>query len=167
MFRRLDDFLQGYSKLSQGTQQLLDILSDADLTRAVAEGHRTLGGLAWHIVVSAVEMMNRTGLGLATIDAQAPPPASARDIALAYRRVAQELPQALQRQWTDETLQVADDMYGESWPRGLTLAILREHEVHHRAQMTVLMRQAGLRVPGLLGPSREEWAQYGMEAPSY
>jgi hypothetical protein len=28
--------------------------------------------------------------------------------------------------------------------------------------MTVLMRQAGLVVPGVYGPAREEWAVYGM-----
>ncbi len=31
--------------------------------------------------------------------------------------------------------------------------------------MTVLMRQAGLTVPGIYGPSKEEWANLGMEAP--
>lgn len=167
MFHRLDDFLQGYQQLSQGTQQYLDRLRDTDLSRAVAENHRTLGGLAWHIVVSPVEMMNRTGLGLATIHAEAPPPAAAREIAEAYRRVARELPEALRQQWTDASLQETDDMYGERWPRGLTLRILREHEIHHRGQMSVLMRQAGLSVPGLFGPSREDWQRFGMEAPSY
>jgi uncharacterized damage-inducible protein DinB len=29
--------------------------------------------------------------------------------------------------------------------------------------MTVLMRQADLRVPGIYGPSREEWAAGGAE----
>lgn len=31
--------------------------------------------------------------------------------------------------------------------------------------MTVLMRQAGLTVPGIYGPAKEEWATFGMEAP--
>jgi hypothetical protein len=31
--------------------------------------------------------------------------------------------------------------------------------------MTVLMRQAGLKVPGVYGPAREEWAGMGMQAP--
>lgn len=167
MFQHLDEFLQGYAQLSQGTQQLLDTLRDADLSRAVAEQHRTLGGLAWHIVVSQVEMMNRTGLGLSSIDADAPPPRTAREIADAYRRVAHELPEALRRQWTDASLRETDAMYGESWARGLTLRILREHEIHHRGQMTVLMRQAGLVVPGLFGPAREEWQSFGQQPPSY
>jgi uncharacterized damage-inducible protein DinB len=167
MIRSVDDFLQGYAHLATGTQRLLDALSDDDLGRAVAEGHRTLGGLAWHIVVSTAEMMGRTGLKLAAIDAEAPPPRSAREIADAYRRLSTELKATLRREWTDAALETVDDMYGEPWPRSLTLTALRDHEIHHRGQMTVLMRQAGLRVPGLYGPSREEWAQYGMEAPPY
>ena len=35
-------------------------------------------------------------------------------------------------------------------------------EAHHRGQMTVLMRQAGLTVPGIYGPAQEEWAAMGM-----
>jgi hypothetical protein len=32
--------------------------------------------------------------------------------------------------------------------------------------MTVLMRQAGLEIPGLYGPARQEWAAYGMTPPT-
>jgi len=38
------------------------------------------------------------------------------------------------------------------------------HQAHHRGQMAVLIRQAGLRVPDVYGPAREDWAQWGMEA---
>ena len=67
--------------------------------------------------------------------------------------------------WTDQTLTVVDDMYGEKWPRGLTVRVLLDHQTHHRGQMTVLMRQAGLKVPGIYGPSKEEWSAYGAAAP--
>lgn len=73
---------------------------------------------------------------------------------------------AIKEKWTDESLKELDDMYGEKWPRGLTLSILNKHQIHHRGQMTVLMRQAGLKVPGVYGPSRDEWSAMGMEAPS-
>lgn len=53
-------------------------------------------------------------------------------------------------------------MYGEMWKKGKILAILINHQSHHRAQLTVLMRQAGLKVPGVYGPSKEEWGEYGM-----
>jgi hypothetical protein len=46
---------------------------------------------------------------------------------------------------------------------GSLLLFLLQHQSHHRGQMTVLMRQAGLSVPGIYGPSKEEWARFGME----
>jgi uncharacterized damage-inducible protein DinB len=55
-------------------------------------------------------------------------------------------------------------MYGDKWKRGQTLHALILHQAHHRGQMTVLMRQAGLPVPGIYGPSREEWEAFGMPA---
>ena len=57
---------------------------------------------------------------------------------------------------------VEDDMYGQKWKRGLTLGILITHQIHHRGQMTVLMRQAELKVPGIYGPAYEEWAALGV-----
>ena len=57
-------------------------------------------------------------------------------------------------------------MYGATWPRSFTLFVLIGHEIHHRGQMTVLMRQAGLKVPGIYGPSYEEWVNYKMQPPA-
>jgi uncharacterized damage-inducible protein DinB len=42
------------------------------------------------------------------------------------------------------------------------LSIVLSHQTHHRGQMTVLMRQAGVPVPGMYGPSREEWEAMGV-----
>jgi uncharacterized damage-inducible protein DinB len=56
-------------------------------------------------------------------------------------------------------------MYGQTWKKRDVLASLILHQAHHRGQMTVLMRQAGLAVPGIYGPAREEWAAMGMAAP--
>lgn len=37
-------------------------------------------------------------------------------------------------------------------------AVSKIHEIHHRGQLTILMRQAGITVSGLYGPSKEEAA---------
>jgi uncharacterized damage-inducible protein DinB len=50
-----------------------------------------------------------------------------------------------------------------SWTKAFVLVSLLQHSCHHRGQMTVLMRQAGLKVPGVYGPAKEEWAIYGMD----
>ena len=56
-------------------------------------------------------------------------------------------------------------MYGEIWKRGHSLQVLLVHQTHHRGQMTVLMRQAGLPVPSIYGPVKEGWSAYGVEPP--
>ncbi|MBM3789885.1 MAG: hypothetical protein FJW35_05980, partial [Acidobacteria bacterium] len=94
-----------------------------------------------------------------------PVPPTAREILEGYVQAAASLLMQVESNWRDETLDLEDDMYGERWKRGLTLAILVYHEIHHRGQMTVLMRQAGLQVPGIFGPAKEEWTQYGMPVP--
>jgi uncharacterized damage-inducible protein DinB len=167
MYRRLSDFLESYRALSKDTSRLLDTMDDRMLSQRVADGHRTAGDIAWHIVVTVPEMMGRTGLGLTSVDQEAPPPKSAAKVADAYRSVSAELLRAVEKEWNDAALEREDEMYGEKWPRGKTLSALIAHETHHRGQMTVLLRQAGAKVPGLFGPSKEEWAAYGMEAPPY
>ena len=57
-------------------------------------------------------------------------------------------------------------MYGEHWSKGTVLRVLINHQSHHRGQMTVIMRMLGLPVPGIYGPSKEEWVEMGMNAPA-
>jgi uncharacterized damage-inducible protein DinB len=132
----------------------------------VVPGGRTLGFLAWHITCSLAEMGRQAGLTIGGPTEQTPEavPSRAADIATQYAQTAQKLVPAVKAAWTDEQLLEKIPMYGEQWPRGLTLSILISHQTHHRGQMTVLMRQAGLPVPGMVGPSKEEWATMGMPA---
>jgi len=54
-------------------------------------------------------------------------------------------------------------MYGQEWMNAFSLWVEVGHQIHHRGQMTGLMRQAGLKIPGLYGPAREEWEAMGMK----
>lgn len=166
MFVSIQDFIQSWKNHAEGTQRIMDTLTDQSLSQAVSPNDRTLGRIAWHITTSIHEMLSRTGLSFDAPEHEAPVPATAKAIADGYRQASKGLIQAIEAQWTDATLLETCDMYGEQWPKGLTLRILIQHEIHHRGQMTVLMRQAGLPVPGVFGPSREEWSQFGMEAPT-
>lgn len=156
---------EAYTYEAKGTQKLLDLLTDASLEQEVLPGYRTLGRLAWHIVTTVPDMLHRTGLQFDAPDVYSEPPASAAEIAAAYRTAVQSMLEAIRTQWTDETLQQEVNLFGEPWRNGYTLSAFLMHEVHHRGQMTVLMRQAGLTVPGVYGPAKEEWAVVGMEAP--
>lgn len=151
---------------SQATQKLLDILTDASLTQAVTPDDRTLGRIAWHITTSIPEMLERTGLEVSGPPPDATLPLGASPIKSAYAQASRSLLEQVKAKWTDATLDVEDEMYGERWKRGFTLQVLINHQIHHRGQMTVLMRQAGLKIPGVYGPSREEWKGFGMGPPA-
>jgi uncharacterized damage-inducible protein DinB len=165
MYTSLADFNRIWTHEAESTLAVLRALTDHSLGQAVAPADRTLGRIAWHIVASIPEMMKRTGLGVVGPDDATPAPTQAAVIASTYRQVCQSLVDSLRSQWTDDTLRHEDEMYGERWRRGFTLDVLVRHQTHHRGQMTVLMRQAGLRVPGIYGPAREDWAAMGLQAP--
>jgi uncharacterized damage-inducible protein DinB len=161
MYRKLDDFLQSWTHESEGTLKLMDALTDASLQQRVTADGRSLGFLAWHLATTIPEMMNRTGLEVEGA-AHGPAPGTAREIREAYAAASRSLVDQLRSRWTDASLDEQHDMYGERWSGGMTLCAVIAHQAHHRGQMTVLMRQAGLRVPGIYGPAREEWAAMGM-----
>lgn len=167
MFRKIDDFVDSYKRLVEGTLKVLVLLDDKNLDQSVGEGFRTLRHLGWHIVVTVPEMLRLTGLPLSAVDIESPPPGDAAGIIDGYKKVTTELVDAIKNYWDEDALTVVDDMYGQRWARGVSLAALINHEIHHRGQMTVLLRQAGGRVPGLFGPAKEEWPDFGMERPPY
>ena len=112
------------------------------------------------------KLVNRTGLHVSGPDEHTPVPAYASTISAAYRAAAASLIEELHAHWTGASLAQSDTMYGEQWTRAQTLSALVGHQTHHRGQLTVLMRQAGLPVTGIFGPAREEWALMGMEPPA-
>jgi uncharacterized damage-inducible protein DinB len=166
MYQSVDAFLGNYEQLAKSTQAYLDALTDESLDQAVADGHRTLGRIAWHVVQTIPEMMGQTGLTPKGPGEGAAVPETAAAIADAYREASASLLSEVRGKWSDQALNVEDDLYGMKWKRGLTLHILDTHQAHHMGQMSVLMRQAGLKVPGAFGPSKEEWARSGMEPPA-
>ena len=166
MLHSISDFESLWSQELEATQKIFKHLTDKSLSFTAAVETRTLARLAWHIVLTIPEMMSKTGLTISGVKENDPVPTSAKAIFKAYSDTALSLLDQVKSKWTDATLEQKDEMYGEKWKRGQTLTSLIIHQVHHRAQMTVLMRQAGLKVPGIYGPAREEWAAFGAEPPT-
>lgn len=169
MFRRIDDVLACWQEESRKTLEVFQAIPDGALGTAITPQHRELRRLGWHLVESLIEMPGHLGVviegaGLIQGGFIVAPPASMAEISEAYAKASASLAQAL-GSWKDWDLETEDTLYGETWKRGFTLFVLVTHQTHHRAQMTVLMRQAGLPVPGIYGPAKEGWAAYGMEAP--
>ncbi|RFU69607.1 DinB family protein [Bacillus sp. V59.32b] len=165
MFLTLEGFMKSWEFESQATQKILNNLTDESLKQEITEENWTLGRIAWHIVPSIHIMTSRTGLKFEAPTENWPVPTSAQFIADSYGQVSAAFLEAIKAQWTDESLQIESDFFGQKQQNSIFLMTLILHQNHHRGQMTVLMRQAGLPVPGIYGPSKEEWAPAGMEAP--
>jgi uncharacterized damage-inducible protein DinB len=162
MIRTIADFLDAWNHESAGTLKILQTLTDKSLKQMVTPEGRSLGFIAWHITTSLGEMTAQAGLPVAAPGDKEPMPAGAGAIADAYDKAAKSVAEVVKANWTDAQLQDQIPMYGETWSKGFVLGALIGHQCHHRGQMTVLMRQAGLKVPGVYGPAKEEWANFGM-----
>lgn len=159
MYASLNAALADWKFEASLTLKVLDKLTDASLKQAVSDAQpRTLGDLAWHLVGSLGAFLNAAGLQL-EVPNHADKPATAAAIADAYRRVDDMAMTALREKWSDAKLQEPIKLFGFiDTTYGGVLNMMIRHQIHHRAQMTILMRQAGLAAPGLYGPNEEETA---------
>ena len=162
MYRKIKDFQNSWAYETEVTTKLFNNLTDESLNQKVAEDGRTLGFVAWHIVLTLGEMLEKVGLTIDCPPEDAGVPASAKEITETFEKAATSVGEEVGKNWTDETLEIEDEMYGMTWKRGTTLSLLINHQAHHRGQMTVLMRQAGVPVVGVYGPAKEEWKAAGM-----
>lgn len=164
MYHSIDEFLAEWANESQGILKLFGELTNESLSVKVYDGGRTLGYLAWHIANSIGEIMSNAGLDIAPAINHSDDPTSVTQIIEEYKKQSDAMVLSINEKWANETLNTDIPIYGEVWKGKMILHMLVKHEIHHRAQMTVLMRQAGLKVPGLYGPSKEDWAAYGSPA---
>jgi len=162
MFHSISDFLTAWKMESEATLKVFRALTDESLAQRVTPEGRTLGFIAWHIIGSITYTLGEVGVPIAAASEKDPLPASAAAIAGAFDTCAQAVAEAVPTNWTDAQLADYVPIYGVSWTKGFVLVSLLEHSCHHRGQMTVLMRQAGLKVPGVYGHSKEEWSNSGM-----
>lgn len=167
MYRHIDDFLTIWRGEAATTLAFLEAIPEAAADRAVAEGHRDLRRLAWHLCETLVEMPGHMGMQVAGFPGepmQVPPPATMQAIREVYATLSENLLAQLKTR-NDMALAATYPFYGETWTGALALHVLVTHQIHHRGQMSVLMRQAGLKVPSAYGPTKEEWSALGMPAP--
>lgn len=170
MFRTITDFQKQWAYESAKTLDILKAIPSDRLGFPGDSSHRRLGQIAWHLVETAVELPGHLGL---KIDGPAlnedgfigsPVPDDTESIQRAYARASASVAKEVGA-WKDANLEEENPMYGDTWKKGYSLFALIAHQAHHRGQMTVLMRQAGLVVPEVYGPTKEMWAAYGKPVP--
>lgn len=133
MYRKIEDFVKDWAYESESTLKIFNNLTDESLTKKVNENVRTAGRLAWHITTSIGEMAHRTGLTFKTVDENSPVPTTAKEIVDTYKEASANLLSEIKEKWNEEKLFEEDDMYGQKWKKGTTLAVIISHQIHHRA----------------------------------
>lgn len=156
MYRKVEDFLAEWDRAAEGTTQVLEALTDEKLGQAIVDGHSTLGWLGWHLATAPTYFTGLIGLTVTAAGAPDDVPAQANEIVAAYKQTAEDVKREVEQHLTDEKLTEVLDVHGAPTPRGAVLRLLIDHQTHHRGQMTVLLRQAGLSVPGVMGPTKEQ-----------
>ena len=156
MYRTVQDFLADWSTSAAGTLKVLEAMTDDKLDQAIVEGHNTLGWLGWHLATCPAFFMREVGLKVDPAGDPRQVPTKATEIAEAYRQIAEDVKREVEQGLTDERIIETVDSFGRATPRGALLRMFIDHQTHHRGQMTVLLRQAGLPVPGVMGPTKEQ-----------
>ncbi|EKN68673.1 DinB family protein [Schinkia azotoformans] len=165
MYATISDFINEWNKEALLTQNVLDGLTDDSLNQKVYPEGRTLGRIAWHLTTCIPEYLANFGLKIDMVENAESVPATAKEIAETYRNVSAKAAKVIEEQWTDETLSQIQDAFGRQETNASIIMGLIKHTVHHRGQVTVLMRQAGIKPFGVYGPPKEDWIYLGVENP--
>ena len=155
MFTKVQDFLEFYEGESAATAKVLGALTDESLSREKAAGHNTVGDIAWHIATAPLYMLSQVGFSFDPAQEQKPAKLSLEQIKQIHDKVSAEV-KAQAAAKTPEELAKTYRVFGMAdWSAATMMTVLLHHEIHHRGQLSVLMRQAGLVVPGIYGPTKE------------
>jgi len=164
MYCSIEDFVVQWKAEESATLKIFESVSDEVLHNKSHDDLRSLGRLAWHITQTLTEMPHKAGLVDEDKLENMPIPESMLEIINTYKQCSALLLGEVEKRWKDDDLNGTIEIYGEQWECRKVLSVLVLHQVHHRGQMTALMRMLGLKVPGIYGPAKEEWSKYGMPA---
>lgn len=165
MYVTISDFLNEWNREALLTQKVLDGLTDESLQQQVYPEGRTLGRITWHLTTSIPDYLAHFGLKIDGVENAESVPTSAKEIAETFKNISLDAAKVIEEQWTDEFLKQIQEAFGRQESNATILMGLIKHIVHHRGQVTVLMRQAGIKPFGVYGPPKEEWIHLGVENP--
>lgn len=152
MYITVEDFIKEWNR-------------EAMLTQKVYTEGRTLGRIVWHFTTNIPDYLAHFGLEIDQLVNAEHVPSSAKEIAGVFNRISLQAAKAINQQWTDETLKEVQTAFGRQETNAQILMGLIKHIIHHRGQVTVLMRQAGIEPFGVYGPTKEGWVGVGVENP--
>jgi uncharacterized damage-inducible protein DinB len=164
MYLTIEDFINDWKEESEATLRIFSAIPDSIISVKDHVNVRSIKRLAWHITQTLTEMPKSCGIMEKDPLEGKDLPGTFSEIIDLYKKHSSGLLEVIRKNWTDEDLTKELTIYGQKWQARKILTVLIKHQIHHRAQMTVLMRLQDVKVPGIYGPSKEEWSQYGMDA---
>ena len=155
MYSDPTNFLNAYGKEMAITSNVLGALTDKSLAFEKAPGHGTLGDIAWIIAAGPSYMLNQVGFKIDEVP-ERPGKLTVATIRDTYNKLASQVTEQVVKKSKADLEKVYRVWNQYDWPAGEQLSALIHHEIHHRGQLTVLMRQVGLPVPRIYGPNYED-----------
>ena len=165
MYVTIANFIKEWNKEAILTQNVFDGLTNDALNQQVYAEGRTLGIIAWHLTTSIPDYLADFGLKIGSVENIDNVPTLAIELAEIFKKVSINAAEVIEEQWTDESLKQIQNAFGRQETNASILMGLIKHIVHHRGQITVLIRQAGLKPFGVYGPPKEDWIHLGVENP--
>jgi uncharacterized damage-inducible protein DinB len=162
MIRKLEDFYAVWNYESESTLKMFEAISADRFKNTGSENIRSIARLAWHIAESIAEMLNHAGLPLNGISDASNETNDLLKLISEYKKSSASLIEKLKANWSDDILDEKVNMYGDMWEKGQVLSVLIRHQSHHRGQLSILLRQEGIVIPGMYGPTKEEWIAMGL-----
>jgi uncharacterized damage-inducible protein DinB len=161
MFRAVEDFRNTWQLEKKYTMSVLERLTDESLKFKSVAIPRGVARLAQHLVESNPAMFGAVGI---TVDGPeyGATPTSADEIVKGYDASADSA-LAAAKDWNDANMMDEVNFFGTKMPLGAYLMGVIAHQTHHRGQLTILMREAGVIPPNVYGPTVEEQKAMGRE----
>jgi uncharacterized damage-inducible protein DinB len=149
--------LQAWEHEHASTVRCIAAAPDARLDLKPHEKSMSLHRLCWHIPEAerffVVRCLGLEPPGPDPVPKDAPP-ATVAGIVEAFERSHASLVAAVRARdeaWLAEVV----EFFGMHLPRARVADVMIRHEIHHRGQLSVYLRLAGARVPGVYGPSAD------------
>ncbi|MEI2666098.1 DinB family protein [Rossellomorea sp. LJF3] len=165
MYVTITDFIREWNWEATLTQKVLEGLTDDSLNQKVYPEGRSLGRIVWHFTTNIPEYLTHFGLNVDGVENMENVPASAKEMSETFKNISSSAVKAIEQQWTDESLKEVQIAFGREETNAQVLMGLIKHIIHHRGQITILMRQAGIKPFGVYGPPKEDWIHLGVENP--
>ena len=154
----LERYIEIWEREHAKTMKTLEALpADGYDFRPDPEG-RSLGELAWHLAEGEAYGSFFIERGGFTRDERPPGierPRKVEELAPAYQRVHDDALARVRKVGAEDLDRSIPSFAGETTIRDLMWDFILLHGIHHRGQLTMLVRQSGARPVGLFGPTRE------------